>query len=80
MFPDDVKDITLDEYRQLEGQLHLQLMNTCKKYMSQLGIVSIRGILDIVKQEVVELEIATRKSFKKEENETETDAEEKLSF
>ena len=76
MYPGDVEGMTLDEYRRLEGQLHLELMNTCRKYISELGIVSIRGLLDIVKQEVIELEKATRQNFKKEE----TDTAERLSF
>lgn len=67
MYPGDVEGKTLDEYRQLEMQLHLELINACRKYISQLGIVSMIGILDIVKQESIELERATKKSFKKEE-------------
>ena len=70
MYPDDVEGGTLEEYRQLEMQLHLELMNTCRKYISKLGIVSIIGILDIVKQETIELERATKKTFKKEEFQT----------
>jgi len=70
MYPGGVKDRTLKEYRQLEVQLHLELINACRKYMSELGIVSIIGILDIVKQESIELERATKKTFKKEELET----------
>jgi hypothetical protein len=72
MYLDDISSITLDEYRQLEMQLHIELMNTCRKYISQLGIVSIMGILDIVKQEAIELEGATRKNIKKEEVEKQT--------
>ena len=53
MYPGEINTTTLDEYRQLEMQLHLELMNACRKYISQLGIVSIMG--------------ATRKNIKKEE-------------
>ena len=67
MDPRTIESRSLDEYRQLEMQLHLELMNICRKYISQLGIVSIMGILDIVKQEAIELEGATRKNIKKEE-------------
>jgi len=67
MYSDNVDDITLREYRQLEMQLHLELMNTCRKFISKLGIVSIMGILDIVKQEAMELEKAMRESIKREE-------------
>jgi len=58
---------SLDEYRKYEVQLHLELTNACRKYMAKLGIVSVIGILDIVKQESIELERATKKTFKKEE-------------
>ena len=67
MYPCDIESRTLDEYKQLEMQLHLELMNTCRKYISQLDMVSIMGILDIVKQEARELEGATRKNIKKED-------------
>jgi hypothetical protein len=67
MYSDNVDDITLSEYRQLEMQLHLELMNTCRKFISKIGIVSIMGILDIVKQEAMELEKAMRESVKREE-------------
>lgn len=67
MYPGGIKSRTLEEYRQLEIQLHLELMNTCKKYISQLGIISMMGILDTVKQEVIELDRATRKILKKDE-------------
>ena len=78
MYPGDVEGMTLDDYRRLEGQLHLELMNACRKYISDLGIISIRGLLDIVKQEVVELEKVTRDSFRKEE--TDADTAEKIDF
>jgi len=67
MYPSDIESRTLDEYKQLEMQLHLELMNTCRKYISQLDVVSIMGILDIVKQEAIELEGAARKNIKKDE-------------
>jgi len=60
MFQEGNEGKTLDEYRQWESQLHLDLMNSCKKYIAKLGIVSIVGIIDIVKQETIELEKATR--------------------
>ena len=60
MYERGVECKTLEEHRQLEMALHLELMNVCKKYISGLGIVSILGILDIVNQEVVEFEKATK--------------------
>ena len=61
---------TLKEYRALETELHRELMKICREYINDLGIVSIMGILDIVKQEAIELERATRKIMKSEETET----------
>ena len=61
---------SLEDYRQLEMQFHLELMNCCRKYINQLGIVSIIGIIDIVKLEAKELEKATRKTFEREKLES----------
>ena len=66
---------TLKEYRALETELHRELMKICREYIHDLGIVSIMGILDIVKQEAIELEKATRKIMKDEEPETENKEE-----
>lgn len=73
MYAGEGEGRSLEEYRQLEMQLHLELMNACRKYISKLGIVSIMGILDIVKQESIELERATKKTFKKEEFEADNE-------
>ena len=50
----------LSEYKQFEKNLRLELMNVCKKYIQRLSIVSIMGILDLVKQETLELEKVTK--------------------
>ena len=75
----EIDDRTLKEYRALETELHRELMKICREYINDLGIVSIMGILDIVKQEAIELERATRKIMKSEETETE-DKEEDTDF
>ena len=54
---------TLEEYKALEVELHRDLMRSCRKYINYLDIVSIIGIIDIVKQEAIELERATRKNI-----------------
>jgi len=56
---DNVND-TLKNYKTYEIQLHRELINSCRKYTNTLSIVSILGILDIVKQETIELEHATK--------------------
>jgi len=72
MLPDENHEMTLLEYRATEIKLHSELMKICRNYINKLGIVSIMGILDIVKQETIELEGATRRSIKAEESEPET--------
>ena len=67
MCPIGFEDITLKDYRALEIELHRDLMKACRKYITELGIVSIMGILDIVKQEAMELEKATNKVIGGEE-------------
>ena len=54
---------SLEEYRAAETELHTELMGITRRYISKLGIVSLIGILDIVKQETRELEKATRKNL-----------------
>lgn len=61
MFPGENENNTLEDYQTNEIQLHRELMNSCRKYINHLRIVSILGIFDIVKQEVIELERATKK-------------------
>lgn len=60
MIPGKNVGSTLEEYQINETQLHRELMNSCRKYINQLSIVSILGILDIVKQEAIDLEKATK--------------------
>ena len=78
MHPGDSKEVSLEEYRLFETQLHHDLMNACRKYISKLSIVSVLGILDVVKQETVELEQATKRTFEKKE--FNLDEEEKASI
>ena len=60
---------SLDEYRTAETELHTELMRITRKYIAKLGIISLMGVLDIVKQEVRELERATKKNLDDEEPE-----------
>lgn len=54
-------------YKDYEIQLHRELMNIGRKYLNNLSIVTIIGTLDYVKQELVELERATKKTLHDEE-------------
>lgn len=57
-----------DEYRQHEKDLRLELMNICKRYIRKISIVSAMGVLDLVKQEILELEQVTKSDLREEEN------------
>ena len=70
MYPGENREMTLLEYRATEIKLHSEMMKICRAYINELGIVSIIGILDIVKQETIELEGATRRNIKDEEPES----------
>ena len=39
---------TLEEYKALESEFYRNLMGVCRRYVSQLSVVSLNGILDIV--------------------------------
>lgn len=47
------------DYKDYEIELHREIMNSCRKYKNKLGIYTILGILDYVKQETIELENVT---------------------
>ena len=54
---------TMEDYRAAESEYHTELMGISRRYLSKLGIVSLMGVLDIVKQEIMELEQATKKNL-----------------
>lgn len=71
MYPAESNNMTLEKYRTLEVEFHIELMKICRRYINELGIVSIIGILDVVKQETIELESATKRDIKAEDAEEE---------
>lgn len=62
MYTDESKAMNLDDYKMLEINLHREIMNSLRRYINDLSIVSIIGILEIVRQEAIELEHATKKN------------------
>jgi len=58
--------LSLDDYKALEAKLYGELMKACRRYSNDLSIISVLGILDIVKQEVSELDKTHRKIMKGE--------------
>ena len=69
MCPEDTQGMSFEDYKNMEIALHRDLMNSCRKYVNDLSIVSILGILDIVKQESIELERATKHNIQYEQSE-----------
>jgi len=63
MLPGENASDTLKNYKDYEVQLHRELTNSCRKYLNTLSIVSILGILEIVKQETLEFEQATKNTL-----------------
>ncbi len=61
MFSNDEVCETLKDYREFKVQFHGELLGICREYLNKLSIVSIIGIIEIVKQEAIELDKATRK-------------------
>ena len=51
-----VEKLQLDEYKSMETKLYGELVKSCQSYSAKLSIISIVGILDIVKQEIKDLE------------------------
>ena len=60
---------SVSEKRALEANLHRELITSCRKYVRHLGIVNVLGMLEMVKQETIELERATKNELKSETNE-----------
>jgi len=65
MFPKNIEDSS-DNYKTIEMEFHREIMNSCRKYISQLNLVSIIGTLDMAKHETIELMRAARKDMPNE--------------
>ena len=56
----NLNNVSDDEYSILESRLYGELMRSCQKYMSKIRIISILGVLDFVRQDVINLEKKNR--------------------
>ena len=56
--------LQLDEYRSMETKLYGELVKSCQRYSAKLSIISVVGILDLVKQEIKDLDKETFKFMK----------------
>ncbi len=52
---------SLQEYKTIETHLYGEIMKNCRSYSGRLNIISILGVLDLVKQEIKDLEKTNRK-------------------
>ncbi|KYK23534.1 hypothetical protein AYK21_02425 [Thermoplasmatales archaeon SG8-52-2] len=66
MITEETTQNNSEEYKNFEMELHREIMNSCRKYIKKISIFSILGIIDYVKQEVVELENATTQNLKRD--------------
>ena len=61
------EDLPAEEYKTMETRLYGELMRSCQRYVTKLRIISILGILDFVKQEIMNFEKENMK-FMDDEN------------
>jgi len=61
-----IEKIQLDEYKSMETKLYGELVKSCQRYSNQISIISIVGILDLIKQEIKDLEKEKYKFMKEE--------------
>ena len=59
-----VEKLQLDEYKSMETKLYGELVKSCRSYSTKLSIISILGILDLIKQEIKDLDKETFKFMK----------------
>ncbi len=76
----NTKNISLDAYRQAETTMHTELMNICRKYVHKLSLVSLMGVIDIVKEETRDLERHTKKDFNQSTDQPNTEKQAQSSY
>jgi len=54
----------LDDYKAMETRLYGEIVKSCRSYSTNLNIISIFGILDLVKLEIQDLEKEKHKFMK----------------
>jgi hypothetical protein len=57
----------LKEYKTIEARFYGDLMKICRRYGSDLSIISVLGIMEIVKSELKELDKQGRQLMKQEQ-------------
>jgi hypothetical protein len=62
----EINDEALNEYKALETRLYGEILKPCRRYSNKLSIISILGILDLVKQEMKDLDKENLRFMKEE--------------
>jgi len=55
-----IEEMSLREYKTIETRLYGELMKTCRRYTNDLHLISLLGILDIVREEIRDLDTTGR--------------------
>ena len=58
------ESVDLETYKIIETRLYGELMKACRRYSNDLSLISVFGILELVKQEMSELD-KTGRTFTK---------------
>lgn len=53
---DSCQKMQLDEYKFMETRLFGEILKSCQSYTNKISIISIFGILELVKQELKDLD------------------------
>ena len=53
--------MSLEEYNAIETKLYGEVIKSCRRYSQQLSLISILGILELVKHEIKDLEKTNQK-------------------
>jgi hypothetical protein len=61
---DSCQKMQLDEYKFMETRLFGEVLKSCQSYTNKISIISILGILELVKQEIKDLDKQTQQFIK----------------
>lgn len=64
-----LEEFSEEDYQILESRLHGDLLRICQKHAGKLRLISILGVLDIVKQEIMNLDKINRDLIKQDSKE-----------
>lgn len=63
----EIDEMKVQDYKTIETRLYGELMKTCRRYSNELHLISILGILEIVKEEMRDLDKTSRQLHRRED-------------